>query len=199
MASSQQTAACQEMLSLPVVSRSVTIQQVCDRYLGDPTVGRTQKSLVGYRTTYSTILAIIGPEMPVENITREVCRELLSVLQELPSNARKRWPKLSPREAAAKAKVDRTPSMSSANINEYMNKFSTLLNWAVKEGLLGRNPAKGLRLAEALAPAINASRFRSSSCDAFLMLPFFVVAEMMSATLPLSAQHDRGALGSGHP
>lgn len=38
--------------------------------------------------------------------------------------------------------------MSAANCNEYMNKLSSLLNWAVREELIDRNPARGLRVAD---------------------------------------------------
>jgi hypothetical protein len=40
--------------------------------------------------------------------------------------------------------------MSPANANEYKNKLSSLLNWAVKEELIDKNPARGLRIAESL-------------------------------------------------
>ncbi len=38
--------------------------------------------------------------------------------------------------------------MSIANANGLMNKFAGLLNWAVTEELIARNPAKGLRVAD---------------------------------------------------
>ena len=132
-------------------NRPATIQHVADLYLNDPTSVRTAKSLLVYRTTYAAFIDILGNGMAISSISREVCRDALTVLQSLPSNARKRWPKLSPREIAAKARSEDIPPMSSANVNEYMNKLSTLLNWAVKEEMIDRNPAQGLRIATTMA------------------------------------------------
>jgi site-specific recombinase XerC len=45
--------------------------------------------------------------------------------------------------------------MSAANVNEYMNKLSSVLNWGIREELCAANPAKGLRL-----PNIRAAKDR---------------------------------------
>ncbi len=130
--------------------REMTVQQVVDRYLGDPTSSRTEKSTTIYRTTYATIMAIVGTDMPMAAINRESCRDILGVLQHLPSNSRKRWPDVEPREVAEMARRQGISPMSPANANEYMNKLSTLFNWAVKEEMVSRNPAKGLKLADVM-------------------------------------------------
>jgi integrase len=90
---------------------------------------------------------ILGAETPIAEIGRDTCRDLLAVLQRLPSNARKRFPALSPREAAEHAATNGIAPMSLANTNEYMNKLSTLLNWALREEWVTRNPASGIRVA----------------------------------------------------
>jgi len=38
--------------------------------------------------------------------------------------------------------------MSPTTINSYVQRFSSLLNWAVKEDYLDRNPARGLRMVD---------------------------------------------------
>jgi hypothetical protein len=128
----------------------MTMQQIVDRYLGDPTSARTAKSTTIYRTTYATIMAIVGPETPMTSINRDSCRDILGVLQYLPSNSRKRWPDVGPREVSEMARAKGISAMSIANVNEYMNKLSTLFNWAIKEEMLSRNPAKGLKLADVM-------------------------------------------------
>ncbi|MBL8650860.1 MAG: phage integrase SAM-like domain-containing protein [Sphingopyxis sp.] len=120
---------------------AITLADLCDRFLNDPTSGRTSKSASVYRTTYAAFLELIGPEIPVGSITRAVCRDALSVLQYLPPHARKRWPTLTLTEISSMARVQGIAPMSPANTNEYMNKLATLLNWAVKEELILRNPA----------------------------------------------------------
>ncbi len=62
----------------------------------------------------------------------------------LPANARKRWPNTPPRELASLARANGIQPMSQSNVNEYMNRLSTLFNWAVAEEVMTRNPAKGL-------------------------------------------------------
>ena len=151
----------------------VTAAEACERYLGDPASRRTAKSLHLYRTTFATILAIIGPDVPVSSITREICRNVLSLLCDLPPNARKRWPKLSPQEAVAKARAERITPMSSANCNEYMNKLSTLLNWAVREEMIMRNPARGLRIAETVAARDKRLPFSSNQLTVIFNAPLY--------------------------
>jgi integrase len=129
-------------------SGSLTFAEVCERYLIDPTISRTAKSAIVYRSTFATITAIVGGDMAFAAISRDACRGVLAVLRKLPPNARKRWPDLSPREVAAEAEKQGVEAMSVANINEYMNKLSSLFNWAVKEELIHRNPACGLRIVE---------------------------------------------------
>ena len=127
-------------------SCSLTFAEVCERYLTDPTISRTSKSSIVYRSTFATIAAILGCERRFGVISRDECRDVLAVLQKLPPNARKRWPDLSPREIAEAAEARGDAGMSVANINEYMNKLSSLFNWAVKEEIIHRNPARGLRV-----------------------------------------------------
>lgn len=124
-----------------------TLKQTIDGYMSDPTRSQSPKSQAVYRSTYATIASILGEDTPVRDIGRDTCRDLLSIVQNLPSNARKRFPSLSPSEAAEHAKTNDIAPMSVANINEYMNKLSNLLNWACKEQWVSRNVATGLRLA----------------------------------------------------
>ncbi len=140
-----------EVLCLPPpLKLGKTVEQVVDLYLGDPTSSRTAKSTTTYRTTYATIMAIVGPGTPMASLNRESCRDILGVLQHLPSNSRKKWPGADPREVATMAREKGVPPMSPANVNEYLNKLSTLFNWAIKEEIVSRNPAKGLKLGDAI-------------------------------------------------
>lgn len=71
---------------------------------------------------------------------------MLDVLRFLPANAAKLLPKLTPREAAERARVrGDIKIISAANANSLMSNVSSFLNRAVNEELLGRNPARGLR------------------------------------------------------
>ncbi len=129
-------------------SRHITFGKATELYLTDPTISRSPKSQIVYRTTFATIAAILGKELPLQSVTRDACRDVLGVLQRLPPNVRKRWPNRSPIDIAEEAQERDIPPMSSANCNEYMNKLSSFLNWAVREEMLHRNPARGLRIAD---------------------------------------------------
>ena len=95
-------------LQLPSSDRSsITIAELCERYLIDPTMQRTPKSAVVYRTTFRTIIEILGGDFPVSLISRDACRSVLKALQVLPGNARKRWPTLSLDQILKKANTFR--------------------------------------------------------------------------------------------
>ncbi|MBW8910318.1 MAG: hypothetical protein JF564_00070 [Sphingomonas sp.] len=119
-------------------------------------VGQTmpwsRRTKIAHEATRAVALSIIGEEIPIDRITRAHCRDLIDVLQRIPRSASKRFPRLSPREAADEMgpKCDPLDRMSVANINAYLNKLGTFFNWAELDELIARNPAKGMRLADAV-------------------------------------------------
>ena len=57
------------------------------------------------------------------------------------------------REAAELAKQgSRIRTINPTNLNAYMARFVTMMNWAVSEEYIGRNPARGLQWAETVHP-----------------------------------------------
>ncbi|WP_232479977.1 site-specific integrase, partial [Sphingomonas sp. TX0522] len=134
--------------SSTTADHGLTLGVVVERYLTDATISRSPKSQIVYRTTFATVCSILGSETPIKLISRDGCRQVLRVLQALPPNSRKRWPGISPVDVAADAHQRGVAPMSAANCNEYMNKLSSLLNWAVREEMIDRNPARGLRVAD---------------------------------------------------
>lgn len=140
---------------------AISFDELCRGYLDDPTSSRTEKSLHAYRSSLSVLVEIIGVTKLARDIDRATCRDAMQVLRALPSNARKRWPNESLRDIAARSVKDGLQTMSAANVNEYMNKLSTVLNWGVREEHCSANPAKGLRL-----PKVTSAKSRR---DAFLL------------------------------
>ncbi|CUW37258.1 putative phage-related integrase [Magnetospirillum sp. XM-1] len=126
-----------------------TIKDVYRLYLADPgRVRRSGKTLIAYESIYGLLIELIGENTPISKVTREVCRDVLDTLRSMPANATKKYPKLSSREAAEKARKEGLPMISSATVNGYTNKLSSLLNWAANEGYLDKNPAKGLKVVD---------------------------------------------------
>jgi len=127
----------------------VTFAEVYDAYMADPSHEWSDRTRLAYETTRRLALACFGGEAPMSEVNRATCRDFLDMLKSLPRNAKQRYPRLSPREAAHHAHAVGDPDIiSPANANTYLNKLCGVLNWAVKEEFIGRNPAKGLRLAD---------------------------------------------------
>ena len=125
----------------------LTLAEAYRNYIDDPTRAWTANTREAYETSRRLAIAVIGEAVPIASISRTHCRDLLDVLRFLPANAGKLFPKLSPREAADRARLRGDKKIiSAANANSLMSNMSSFLNWAVNEELLARNPARGLRL-----------------------------------------------------
>jgi integrase len=125
----------------------MTLRQLYDVYMTDPTTDWSPRTRLAYETTRKLVLGILGDDTPVRSITRAQCREMIETLRWQPRNARKLYPGLTPVEIAAKAKEQgRTDLMSASNLNTYLNKLGGVFNFAVREELMDRNPARGLRV-----------------------------------------------------
>ncbi|HWT52006.1 MAG TPA: tyrosine-type recombinase/integrase, partial [Caulobacter sp.] len=122
-----------------------TFREVFDLFLSDPSRDRTQKTASIYEGLFNVVSGIWGADIALDDIDRARCRDLLDVLRTLPSNPTKRFPKLTMVEASRMAKeTGLTSVLSAGSINGYMAKLRTLLTFAVQEGWIERNVAKGL-------------------------------------------------------
>jgi len=102
-----------------------------------------------YENLRDVVRGIWGVDIPVGDIDRTACRDLLDLLRCLPSNPAKRFPKLTLVEAAQMAKAKGlTSTLTAASVNGYMVKLRSVLNFGVNEGWIERNPAKGLRVVD---------------------------------------------------
>lgn len=131
---------------------SPTLSTIYERFLADPTKKRSDRTMLAHRTTRNVMEDVLGASTPLRSITREDCRELLEILRWLPVNLRKKYPDLTVRSASELARQDhRIATINATNLNAYMARFVTMLNWAVQEEYLERNPARGLQWAETTA------------------------------------------------
>jgi len=131
----------------------LTLSQVYERYLQDPTKRRSDRTMLAHHTTRRVVQDVLGADKPITSITREECRDLLETLRWLPVNLAKKFGDIRVREAARAAKADTSiRTINATNLNAYMARFATMLNWAVAEEYLDRNPARGLQLAETVHP-----------------------------------------------
>jgi integrase len=107
---------------------------------------------LSYETTRRLALSIIGADTLISKLSRAACREFMDTLRFIPKSTSKRYPDLTPREAAERAQREGwTDLISPANANTYLNKVCVVLNWAVQEEFLAKNHLRGLRLADPVA------------------------------------------------
>jgi integrase len=136
-----------------ISSAELTLSEVYARFLSDPTCRRSARTMLAHETTRRVVLDILGASTAVTAISREACRDLLETLRSLPVNFSKKHGQLSAREAATLGRGDkRIRTINPTNLNAYMARFSTMMNWAVAEEYVPRNPARGLQLAETVHP-----------------------------------------------
>jgi len=128
-------------------SNGRTIGDVYDRFIADPKHQWSKRTQIAHATTRKWVVEVFGEGTPLTEITREGCRDFVALLREMPRSAHQRFPDMTIREviAAAKAKGERR-LISTANLNAYINRFGGVMNWAMNEGYLDRNPLKGLKL-----------------------------------------------------
>jgi integrase len=124
-----------------------TMRQAFELFRSDPAKQRTRKTDLHYLNLIELTVGLWGEQRAIRTIDREACRELLAILLWLPTNAGKKFPKLSPVAASRMAKEQGlTGTLSPASVNGYMTKFRAVMNYASNEGWIERNPAKGLQV-----------------------------------------------------
>ncbi|MDB5715924.1 MAG: hypothetical protein JWO15_3321 [Sphingomonadales bacterium] len=136
-------------LSVPTAESSVppirSIGEVYDRFIDDPRHTWSKRTAIAHTTTRKWIIEAFGAGKAITAISREECREFVELLRHMPSHADKRFPDMAIRDAVAAAKTrgeDRL--INAANANAYLNRFGGVLNWALEEGYIDRNPVKVL-------------------------------------------------------
>lgn len=84
------------------------------------------------------------------------------------------FPSLTPREASELARREQLGDLvSTANINAYLNKFCAVLNWAVREELIPRNPAVGLQIVDPVARRDKRRPFSDAQLRRIFSAPLF--------------------------
>lgn len=128
-------------------SSTRTIGDVYDRFIADPKHQWSKRTQIAHATTRRWVIEVFGENTLLAEITREGCRDFVSLLREMPRSAHQRFPNMTIMEVieAAKATSERR-LISTANLNAYINRFGGVMNWAMNEGYLDRNPLKGLKL-----------------------------------------------------
>lgn len=97
-----------------------------------------------YGHIFRALGEILAEDKPLASLTRADGRAVRDFLSTIPQHAGKRYPKLSLREAAAAAERDGSPTLAPKSVASYLQNLNAMMNWAVAEDWLARNPLSGL-------------------------------------------------------
>lgn len=142
------SAATQMILQPGAPKPHATLTILIERYDRDP--GRplgSPKTQLKRKAQLRLFREVLGGDTPLSDIDRDACRRLVDMLAVLPANMTKRYPKRSAEQVAQLAKAQGIAPMSSVTANSYLTAFHGLMQFAVDEHLVERNPADGLKIA----------------------------------------------------
>ena len=160
--------------NLPTASQ-VTLRQLVDRFLDDPTRKAGPKADNDYRVVLRFLGEFVSLDSPLSRVKRDHCRKVVELLTRMPANASKKRDlrDLGPQEAAVEAERLGLAAMSSTTANSYITKMSALFKWAVREGLVERNLAERLLLPEETHKSEARLPFSTSQLNAILSSDIF--------------------------
>ena len=134
----------------PMVAETIkakTFETVFEEFVADPTKKRGAEMIQNYRLMMKVIYDVVGRETPIDKVDRELARSLLETLRHLPTNVSKRFPTMGAKAAAEMAKAKGMKDLlGPISINKYMAALSSIMNFALNEGYVDRNPCRGLRV-----------------------------------------------------
>ncbi len=103
----------------PEEPNGITLGDLYDAYMDDPTRDWSPTTRMAYQTTKRLVVATLGADTPARSITRSQCRDMIEVLRWQPRNASKLFPKLSPVEIAERAKAEGRSSTRETGFRRY--------------------------------------------------------------------------------
>jgi integrase len=126
----------------------VRFSEVVKDYIAEtkPTGRWKPKTEEQYRAAFDHFIEIMG-DLPLNSIDHKLVREYKRILLKLPAN-RKRSPKYRDKSIQELLNMDIEKPMSISNVNRYLKRASHALNYAVRNGLMSRNPVSDMMIPE---------------------------------------------------
>lgn len=124
--------------------KPVSLKALCDEYIKDPGKELSQSTKNNYRIIFRALFEIVGENAPAQSITREHCKEIRQLIMGLPKNTTKRVGQQSLQKAVVLAQKKEWELLAPATVNMYLHKLHALLEFAVREEYLDKNPARNL-------------------------------------------------------
>lgn len=124
------------------VPTMVTLTELVDEYLKDPSKLRTEKTKKSVRGFLAVVIDIIGDTTQVADISRQDCLNVRKLIIDLPPNFKKRK-QLENRPVEEQARIARKlnmPKLSPTGVNNYLNWMHSFLTWCVAMDYLDKVP-----------------------------------------------------------
>lgn len=106
----------------------------------------TESTTRKYGHIFKALEEVLGGDRVVATVTKEDARAVRKLLTEVPASAGKRFPGLTLTQAADAARKEGAQLMAPNTVNTYLQNLAAVFNWAVEEGHIEKNPARGLTL-----------------------------------------------------
>lgn len=107
-----------------------TVQDLITNFRAERVVVHGEESTARkYDLLFRIVREVWGPDLPVRQIDRAKCVEVLDFLRRLPPNATKRFPRLSLREAVAKAEAAGLARLADTSVGSYLQGLNAILSW----------------------------------------------------------------------
>ena len=150
----------------------VTVAQLISSYRADRSRKHDEDTTTKkYGHIFRALEELSTPDTPVRSITRTQCKQIREKLRRVPANATKKWPGRSLSECIATADEDEDDHVriSPGTVNSYVSRLIAILNYAIEEEWLERNPARGL--VEADLPVVRRRGFSSQELNTIFAAP----------------------------
>lgn len=146
----------------------------------------SEKTRLANASTFNALIDYYGKDYEVSKFDRVACRSFRDAIVRLPRNARQRYPDKSIREIVEVAPTD-GKRISPTTVNHYLGDLRQLLQFAVDNGWLARNPANGLTVRNPVRKADRRSSFSDDQLRAIFGSSFFEETAQLPAADPKPA------------
>lgn len=134
---------------------NVTLENVIEEYFKEHVPTKSQDSIPKKHAAFRFLIELVGPRVKVQDITRQHFKELRDILVQFPTHAYsyKHMKNMSLLEIIADAKKHNRRVMSVANVNKRLASLRSLMQFAVQEDYIVKNPCDNIKARNANAKA----------------------------------------------
>jgi len=125
-------------------TKPVSMGELVQRFLKALRDGkRSEGTLRTYEVPCRLLKEVFGERTPVSSLTKEQIARLFDLLRKAPSNATKRYRRLTLEQAVAMADKRGDPHrLGAKTLENYYNNIVAIFNFAVEQEMIAKNPAK---------------------------------------------------------